>query len=49
LLKPKKEVIRMSEKDGKREFVAPQLVKCEEPLDKVTLLFKHYEPCPKPK
>jgi hypothetical protein len=27
----------MSGKEGKREFVEPQLIKCEEQLDKVTI------------
>ncbi len=27
----------MSDKEGKREFVEPRLIKCEEPLDKVTI------------
>lgn len=32
-----KEVSRMSERDERKEFVEPQLIKCEEPLDKVTM------------
>lgn len=26
----------MSEKEDRKEFVEPELIKCEEPLDKVT-------------
>jgi hypothetical protein len=37
LITPKKEVFRMTKKVEKKEFVDPQLMKCEEPLDKVTL------------
>ena len=36
----------MLDREGKGEFVEPQLIKCEEPLDKVTMLFNHYD-CPK--
>ncbi len=27
----------MSESKGKKEFVEPELIKCDEPLDKVTM------------
>jgi hypothetical protein len=37
LITPKKGVLRMSNVE-KKEFVDPQLIKCEEPLDKVTML-----------
>jgi len=36
----------MSVKKEKKEFVEPQLIKCEKPLDKVTMTFGGY-PCPK--
>ena len=28
----------MSEKEGRKEFVEPELIKCEEPLDEVTMV-----------
>ncbi|MGE5446085.1 MAG: PqqD family protein [Ignavibacteriales bacterium] len=37
LIIPIKEVIRLSENRKKQEFVEPQLIKSEEPLDKVTM------------
>ncbi len=38
-----REVIKMTEKEDRKEFVEPKLSKFEEPLDEVTLLINCYD------